>query len=268
MPNCLNRPLLWAIGLLLGAATFQAGAAGLPAVPEEPAAPEPGAQGPASAGLQRVSLTVREKPADSIEKMSSRDRGDTTIIYWPTATAQGGVRLVIDNCLLFGQQCGQPAANAVCRKLTPKRPVATKFITAKPRRGATVVLGAGLDYCWDKVCTGFSEVHCAKAPRPVVVDRSLTLVQEPGSCKPGFVWRVARPADLVCVTPESRQRVASENASASSRVDPSGAYGPASCRPGFVWREAFSGDTVCVTPEVRTLVQEENGQAATRRVGG
>jgi hypothetical protein len=86
------------------------------------------------------------------------------------------------------------------------------------------------------------------------------------ACKSGFVWRVARPNDLVCVTPESRSRVAEENRTASSRIVPGGgASGPFTCLSGFVWREAFDGDQVCVTPEVRTLVQTENQQAASRR---
>ena len=37
-------------------------------------------------------------------------------------------------------------------------------------------------------------------------------------CLPGFVWLVARLTDLVCVTPEIRDRVAQDNATASSRV--------------------------------------------------
>jgi hypothetical protein len=87
------------------------------------------------------------------------------------------------------------------------------------------------------------------------------------TCKSGFVWRVARPSDLVCVTPESRARVAEENRTASSRIQPGGgASGPFTCLSGFVWREAFDGDQVCVTPEVRTLVATENQQAASRRV--
>lgn len=246
-------------------------------------------------GLRVASLSVEEKPQDSLEKMSSRDQGDTTIIYWPTATARGGVELVIDNCLVFGQQCGQPAANAVCKRLTPNRPVATKFLRAKPRGKATVVLGSSMDYCSGDHCLGFSEVHCAKmvvlgklptqaptpnparaqardqapipAPNPAPAEVP-TQAQDPRTCKPGFVWRVANSSDLVCVTPESRQRIATENASAASRVDPGGAYGPASCISGFVWREAFRGDTVCVTPEARSTVREENRLAATRRVGG
>jgi len=78
-------------------------------------------------------------------------------------------------------------------------------------------------------------------------------------CKQGFVWRAARRNDFVCVTPQSRTRVAAENRSAIWRVQPGGgAYGPNTCLAGYVWREAFSGDTVCVAPAVRTLVREEN----------
>jgi hypothetical protein len=219
--------------------------------------------------LHPVSLTVTKQPSPSVEKMTSRDQGPTTIIYWPTATSRGGVRLVIDHCLRFGQDCGQPAANAVCRKLTPHRATATKFVTAKPRGGATVVLGAGSEACWDKACTGFSEVHCAAAaaaaPAPAP---QATAAPQPNACKPGYVWREAGPVDLVCVSPQSRQRAAAENAGAPSRVDPRGAYGPATCVAGYVWREAFSGDVVCVAPEVRDLVREENRLGSSRRVGG
>jgi hypothetical protein len=78
------------------------------------------------------------------------------------------------------------------------------------------------------------------------------------NCAAGFVWRAARPEDLVCVTPEARARTAQENASAKDHVDPAGAYGPNTCVSGYVWRNAFDGDVVCVTPQVRDLVLEEN----------
>ena len=87
-------------------------------------------------------------------------------------------------------------------------------------------------------------------------------------CKQGYVWREARPNDLVCVTPASRARAAQENQVAASRRQPGGgAYGPNTCRQGFVWREAFTGDLVCVTPDIRTLVKQENASAAQTRVG-
>ena len=93
-----------------------------------------------------------------------------------------------------------------------------------------------------------------------------TLRAQGPTCKSGFIWREARATDFVCVTPESRARVAQENRTASSRIQPGGgASGPFTCLSGFVWREAFDGDLVCVTPEVRTLVQQENSVAASRQ---
>jgi hypothetical protein len=86
----------------------------------------------------------------------------------------------------------------------------------------------------------------------------------PRNCKSGFVWRLARSTDYICVTPESRTLVEQENAVAPTRWNPNGAYGPQTCIAGFVWREAFDGDTVCVTPERRAAVKEENRLAPSR----
>jgi hypothetical protein len=84
------------------------------------------------------------------------------------------------------------------------------------------------------------------------------------ACRPGFVWRVARAQDLVCVTPEARSRTARENAEAASRVNPAGAYGVNTCIYGYVWRQAFPDDRVCVTPQARALVRQENSEASSR----
>lgn len=84
-------------------------------------------------------------------------------------------------------------------------------------------------------------------------------------CKPPYVWRAARPDDLVCVTDASRLRVREENRNAHRAIQPGTAN---TCRPGLVWREAFVGDTVCVSELVRDRVRRENAAAAKRRVGG
>ncbi|MEU6998308.1 hypothetical protein [Nonomuraea sp. NPDC046570] len=81
----------------------------------------------------------------------------------------------------------------------------------------------------------------------------------------GFVWRTARPSDLVCVTPDTRARTAEENRTRKSHWT-IGAYGPHTCVSGQRWREAFNGDDVCVTPEVRSQTLADNAQAAGRRV--
>lgn len=122
----------------------------------------------------------------------------------------------------------------------------------------------------DRPVTGLGQRFPRSQPAPGP-DRSGAVTAEPGGfanaldrCKPGFVWREARPNDLVCVTPESRERVAEENRTAFDRGDPRRNY----CIPGFVWREAFDGDVVCVYPEIRAMVKEENRLGPSRRVGG
>ena len=109
-----------------------------------------------------------------------------------------------------------------------------------------------------------SLVAATAFPSPASAD---PLPYGPETCRAGYVWREASPADRVCVTPEARSRTAAENAAAPTRIQPGGgAYGPNTCMAGFVWREAFPGDVVCVTPEIRELVRQENILGPSRRV--
>ncbi len=79
------------------------------------------------------------------------------------------------------------------------------------------------------------------------------------SCAPGYVWRVARPTDLVCVTPAVRDQTVIENQIAADlRAPNGGAYGPLTCRAGYVWRDAFDGDSVCVLPASRAQAHYDN----------
>jgi hypothetical protein len=92
------------------------------------------------------------------------------------------------------------------------------------------------------------------------------------TCQVGFVWREAIPRDvsgisrdLVCVTPETRQNTANDNAQAAARRNPNGgAFGPDTCLEGFVWREAVPTDHVCVTPATRQQARDDNAQASAR----
>src|SRR5262245_1001356 len=83
---------------------------------------------------------------------------------------------------------------------------------------------------------------------------------KPG-CKPGYVWRQAHRNDYVCVTPESRERVAWENRHWIVHT----LQGGNACAPGFVWRGAFLGDLLCVSTDVRAAVREENLLAESRQ---
>ena len=127
---------------------------------------------------------------------------------------------------------------------------------------------------------GFDRVRCADAAsapaaadkpvrqlgkRSAAVSDTTVAKLEPGEarCTSGYVWREARPDDRVCVTPQSRARVAAENARAATHWT-EGAYGPKTCSAGLVWREAFAGDMVCVTPAARDAAREENRLADSR----
>ncbi|WP_084963447.1 hypothetical protein [Thermoactinospora rubra] len=90
---------------------------------------------------------------------------------------------------------------------------------------------------------------------------------DPGAetCRQGYVWRVARASDLVCVTPQTRDRVAADNAAKHSRWT-DGAYGPHTCVVPYVWREAFPGDDVCVSVQERQRAADDNRASAGRKV--
>lgn len=76
------------------------------------------------------------------------------------------------------------------------------------------------------------------------------------ACPSPMAPRRALPDDTVCVMPDSRSRVAAENARAPLLWIP-GPFGPKTCANGYVWRAAAPRDYVCVTPEIRTLVRTE-----------
>ena len=96
---------------------------------------------------------------------------------------------------------------------------------------------------------------------------SINAYAENFTCRQGYVWREAFSGDLVCVKPETRARVASDNRAHNARIEPGGGpYGRNTCRQGYVWREARPGDQVCVTPKERDQTHYDNSQAANRRV--
>ncbi len=93
----------------------------------------------------------------------------------------------------------------------------------------------------------------------------------------GYVWREAFAGDRVCVTPDVRDLVRSENTMAGGRREGATAvpvFTPplapmatvvGRCISGYVWRKARRGDIVCVKPASRTRVAQEN-RLASRRV--
>ena len=94
----------------------------------------------------------------------------------------------------------------------------------------------------------------------VITPATGAAVTRVAACKTGFVWRGATPDDRACVTPQSRDLTARQNATAASRR----ANSSDECIAGYVWREAVSGDKVCVTPAERTQAAEDTRLAPSR----
>ena len=88
----------------------------------------------------------------------------------------------------------------------------------------------------------------------------------PGSCKPGYVWRQADGRDHVCVTAQTRQQVADDNAAAREHgyLPDLIKHTPGACFQGYVWRQADAADYVCVTPQTRDQAASDNAAAASR----
>jgi hypothetical protein len=118
---------------------------------------------------------------------------------------------------------------------------------------------------------GYSAQSCSKnffgdtSCTPWETKSIVPLPYGPDTCAARYVWRDAFPGDHVCVSTDSRNQAASDNAAAASRVNPNGAYGPNTCVNGYVWRVARSTDLVCVTPAVRTQTANENANPTAHR---
>ena len=88
-----------------------------------------------------------------------------------------------------------------------------------------------------------------------------------GTCMEGYVFRLIRSSDKVCVTPASKAQADADNAAAASHKA-TAVYGPDTCASGYVWRGAFANDHVCVTPDVHTQAAADNAAAASRWTSG
>ena len=75
-----------------------------------------------------------------------------------------------------------------------------------------------------------------------------------GTCKDGYVHRLIKPNDKVCVSPVSKAQADADNKAAKSRKILAvllEAYGENACASGYVWRNAYSGDVACVDSGTR-----------------
>jgi hypothetical protein len=153
-----------------------------------------------------------------------------------------------------------PGVSADSGKLTNKRPP-SPFTPVPEPPGQTRIPNPHPGQVPNPgVSPGSSMSSKAGTPSAGAITGPPSTAARPPLCQPGYVFRLARPQDLVCVQPASRDRVAQENRTAAERSLPGG-----HCQPGYVWRDAFDGDGVCVTPGIRDLVHRENRTADSRR---
>jgi hypothetical protein len=158
--------------------------------------------------------------------------------------ANGTIKIIDDGTIQYSQddwttKCVTPNQAHQGNNLTLKRRVAQPQSLGRAAPGVGTALGAAIG------------------------GRAAASASAPAQCKTGFVWREAFLRDTVCVTPERRAQVQSENAAAATHRSPTGgAYGPNSCVTGFVWRQASPEDFVCVLPQSRDLVGRENATAS------
>lgn len=104
------------------------------------------------------------------------------------------------------------------------------------------------------------------APAPSTPPPTAPPAATPGTCIAGFVWRMVDAQDHVCVTPQTRQQVVDDDASAPQHTVKRDIYlpTPAACLAGYVWRLADAKDDVCVTPQTRSSTAADNAAASSR----
>jgi hypothetical protein len=94
-------------------------------------------------------------------------------------------------------------------------------------------------------CSGFAQITFkSDPPRP----------SGPDTCESGFVWRETYPGDHACVSPQTRDQAAADNA--RRQLTP--------CVAPLVPRNAHSNDRFCVTQQVADDVRRDNAVVCKR----
>jgi hypothetical protein len=233
--------------------------------------------------IVQLTLTCKNPKTGAMTAFGTRDTG-VSATEWPGAqcadnsVAEGVVGRVRDDQIIqFGFTCAptRPAQRSaqLSRSAGQLQDGMPNWNVRTPR----VVMGVAKENAGFLAGAAAAERSTATSAGSTISARSplqmATMPQaggqfaaaDPNACQAGYVWRLARPMDLTCVTPTARDRTARENAADASLHNPTGSYGPNTCIAGYVWREAFRGDVVCVTPQTRALVSQENTEGPQHR---
>ena len=212
--------------------------------------------------------SMQEDPVSSAEPRELRQgafglsAGAVTVIGALIALMSAGVTAFIGGYWQLQAEQWKAKAQLDIEKMQQQFQVllrATEGLEAE-RAAKNLKFFVDIGYLEDK--TGKILEYATRGEAPKILSQQLQYGVTPGTCIQGYVWRVARSSDLVCVTPDERQQVSIENEQADAHRVP----GSDACIADYVFREAFRGDTVCVTPARREQTQRQNALGPSRTV--
>jgi len=177
---------------------------------------------PASIEAWKSCVTRQDKPG--LFAFASRDESDIpalNVVWGPGDFAASFPSIAIDISLPEGASIADTV-----REVASGSGRSYRITYPDHKRGFQIIVNGSLRDSQGKLVNSFAP----PAQVPPVRDKDIPVRTTPppppvtGSdctfgkftCKGGFVWRQARPTDVVCVTPAARHRAALENATAGS----------------------------------------------------
>jgi hypothetical protein len=122
------------------------------------------ADAPIEPAWDRIVQIMDERVPEAAPKMSMRSVIYGAVLYQrPTIVAENGLTHWVDVCREWGRNCGQPAADAFCRKQDRAKPDAVDF-TVRAGAGLTAIVSDGR-LCRGSHCVGFEKITCAERGR-------------------------------------------------------------------------------------------------------
>ena len=178
---------------------------------------------PIEPAWDRIRQIMEARVPEAAPNMEARPMPYGAVRYIrPTITAENGLTHWLDGCRLWSRQCGQPAADAFCRKQDNSKPDA---VSLKARNGAgiTALISTG-QLCRGPQCGGFEEIVCASRAHYTVTDHE-ALEDQRENLEPYKPVDVS-PADPIVGTAQPGGATQAATAT-GSRVDPAATAIPA-----------------------------------------
>lgn len=218
-----------------------------------------------------------EEPTTSLsaeEMTGTATASSSTVIQTLTATFTPASTTSTETASATPTQCAPTAITNTNANIRSGPGTVYSAVDATTAGTSLTITGKNADGTWWYIAypsaTGGYAWIAGSVVSASCVPASLAVIAAPptplpasGTCKDGYVYRLIKPGDKVCVTAASKTQADTDNAAAAERTILV-AYGTGACTSGYVWREAFAGDFVCVTPATRSQAAADNAAAPTR----